>query len=285
MMPKIAFFGTPAIGVYVLEELERAGIVPSLIVTNPDTQQGRKMRMTETLVAQFARKRGITTLKPKTLNDSTTLEALRASGVELFIVAAYGKIIPNAILNLPKHGTLNMHPSLLPKLRGASPIRSAILQNEYPTGVSIMVLTEGLDKGPIVAQEIVSIEKSAWPLSGRMLDEHLARAGGALLARIRPEWIHGNITPQEQDDTEATYSSKITKGMAEIDLEEDALENLRKIRAFDGWPGAFFFHEKDGVRTRVKILDAVLRDNALVLTRVIPEGKKEMAYEDWIRNT
>lgn len=284
MMPKIAFFGTPDIGVYVLEELERAGIAPSLIVTNPDTPQGRKMILTETPVAQFARERGIATLKPATLKDASIHEALRASGAELFIVAAYGKIIPKAILDLPRYGTLNMHPSLLPKLRGASPIRSAILKNEYPTGVSVMVLTEGLDEGPIVAQEVASIEESAWPLAGRVLDERLARDGGALLARILPEWIQGSITPAEQDHKEATYSTKITKEMAEIDLEDDAVENLRKIRAFDGWPGAYFFHEKDGVRTRIKIMDATIRDNALVLTRVIPEGKKEMAYEDWIRN-
>jgi methionyl-tRNA formyltransferase len=284
MMPKIAFFGTPDIGVYVLEELERAGVAPSLVVTNPDTPQGRKMIMTETPVARFARERGIPVLKYQTLKDPSIHEVLRASGAELFIVAAYGKIIPKAILDLPKHGTLNMHPSLLPKLRGASPIRSAILNNEYPTGVSVMVLTEGLDEGPVVAQEIVPIEGSEWPLQGRALDERLARAGGALLARILPDWLHGSITPKEQDHAHATYSSKITKEMAEIDLEDDATENLRKIRAFDGWPGAYFFHEKDGVRTRIKIIDAEIRDNALVFTRVVPEGKKEMAYEDWNRN-
>jgi methionyl-tRNA formyltransferase len=284
MIPKIAFFGTPDIAVYVLEELERAGITPSLMVTNPDSPQGRKMLMTETPVAQFARARGIEMLKLETLKDPAVYEALCASGAELFIVAAYGKIIPKAILDLPKYGTLNMHPSLLPKLRGASPIRSAILKNEYPTGVSVMVLTEGLDEGPVVAQEVASIEESEWPLAGRILDERLARDGGTLLARILPEWLEGTITPQEQNHREATYSTKITKEMAEINLADDAEENLRKIRAFDGWPQAFFFHEKDGVRTRIKIIDAEIRDNALVLTRVIPEGKKEMAYEDWVRN-
>jgi methionyl-tRNA formyltransferase len=209
---------------------------------------------------------------------------LKNAGADFFIVAAYGKIIPQAILDIPKHGTLNMHPSLLPKLRGASPIRSAILQHEYPTGVSIMLLTPGLDKGPIVAQEVAEIEAAAWPMRGMELDTLLSHQGGALLARILPDWLAGKITLHEQDDACATYCAKITKDMALIDLNAGPEENLHKIRAFDGWPGAYYFHEKtDGTRIRVKITDAEIRDNTLTLLRVIPEGKKEMSYEDFLR--
>jgi methionyl-tRNA formyltransferase len=284
MMPKIVFFGTPDIAVHVLEELERAGIVPALVVTNPDTAQGRKLVLTETPVARFAREHSIPILKPTTLKDATVAAALQNSGAELYIVAAYGKIIPSSILSIPKYGTLNVHPSLLPRLRGASPIRSAILENEYPTGVTIMVLTEGLDEGPIVAQEVADIPKETWPLHGRILDEKLARMGGRLLACVLPAWITGTLTPAEQDHAHATYCKKITKDMAEIDLAADPAENLRKIRAFDGWPGAYFFHHKNGQRIRIKIADAEMRDAVLVLTRIIPEGRKEMAYEDWMRS-
>jgi methionyl-tRNA formyltransferase len=283
MNPKIVFFGTPDIAVYVLEELEHAGILPALIVTNPDAPQGRKMLMTETPAARFARERTIPVLKPSTLKDPDITKALQDSGAELFIVAAYGKIIPQSILDIPQHGTLNMHPSLLPKLRGASPIRSAILENEYPTGVSIMVLTQGLDEGPIVAQETADIPPAEWPVRGRELDERLARMGGTLLADVLPDWLAGTLAPETQDDAHATYCTKITKDMACIDLNDAPQTNLRKIRAFDGWPGAYYFHEKDGMYIRVKIVDAKIREGALVLTRVTPEGKKEMPYEDFLR--
>jgi methionyl-tRNA formyltransferase len=283
MNPKIVFFGTPDIAVYVLEELENTGILPSLIVTNPDAPQGRKMLLTETPVARFAQARNIPVLKPSTLKDPDITTALQDSAAELFIVAAYGKIIPQAILHIPKHGTLNMHPSLLPKLRGASPIRSAILENEYPTGVSVMVLTQGLDEGPIVVQKTAEISSAEWPMRGRELDERLARMGGILLADVLPDWLAGTLAPETQDDAHATYCTKITKDMACIDLEDDPQTNLRKICAFDGWPGAYYFHEKDGMRIRVKIVDAKIREGALVLTRVIPEGKKEMPYEDFLR--
>ncbi len=283
MNPNFVFFGTPDIAVFVLEELEKTGLVPSLVVTNPDAPQGRKMVMTETPVAQFANERMIPVLKPASLRDAETIKILQDSNAELFIVAAYGKIIRNAVLDIPLHKTLNMHPSLLPKLRGASPIRSALLNNEYPTGVSIMVLTEGLDAGPIVAQEAVDIPASEWPIAGRILDERLARAGGALLSRVIPQWMEGAIPAQEQDATQATYCTKITKEMGLVDLNDDPASNLRKIRAFDGWPGTYFFHEKNGARIRVKICDAEIQNDALVITRVIPEGKKEMPYADFLR--
>lgn len=285
MNPNIVFFGTPDIAVFVLEELTQAGIVPSLIVTNPDAPQGRKMILTPTPVAQFGEKHGIPVLKPDSLRGTEITETLQHTHAELFIVAAYGKIIPKAILDIPMHGTLNMHPSLLPKLRGASPIRSAILTNEYPTGVSIMMLTEGLDEGPILAQEVIDIPVSEWPIRGRVLDEMLARAGGRLLAKTIPHWIEGSISSQEQNAEGATYCAKITKEMGLIDLTENPLLNLRKIRAFDGWPGTYYFHESENKRTRVKICDAEITDNRLIITRVIPEGKKEMSYTDFLRGT
>lgn len=281
---KSIFFGTPDIGVYVLEELEKGGIIPSLIVTNPDAPQGRKMIVTETPVARFARDRGIPCLKPETLKDEQVFETFRTLQPDISIVAAYGKIIPKSILEIPHYGTLNMHPSLLPKLRGASPIRSALLTNEYPTGVSIMKLTEGLDEGPLLAQETAELPHTKWPMRGHELDELLARMGGKLLVRILPEWMKGTLSLQEQNHINATYCAKITKDMALIDLTAVPKENLRKICAFDGWPGAYYFHEKtDGTNIRVKIIDAEIRDNQLILTRVIPEGKKEMPYEDFIR--
>lgn len=282
-LPKIAFFGTPNIAVWVLEELEKKGIVPSLVITNPDTPQGRKLILTETPVALWATGRNIPVHKPVTLRDDTVITLLRESGCELFIVAAYGKIIPESILDIPTYKTLNVHPSLLPKLRGASPIRSAILHNVFPTGVSIMILTKGVDEGPILAQEGEEIALTEWPIQGSILDERLARHGGVLLAQTIPQWVAGEIVPQEQDHTEATFSEKITKEMGLIDLSDNPETNLRKIRAFDGWPGTYFFHtDADGSNVRIKIIDAEINDSKLNILRIIPEGKKEMDYKDFM---
>lgn len=278
------FFGTPDVGVWVLEELERAGYHPSLVVTNPDAPRGRKMIMTPPPVKVWATERGIEVYQPTTLKDAAVEEKLRAGSYDLFIVAAYGKIIPKNILDIPKHGTLNVHPSLLPKLRGASPIRSAILEDVRETGVTIMLMDEMLDHGPILAQRQVAIEKDAWPLRGHALDELLAREGGKLLGEVVPEWLAGTIPPQEQKHDEATFCTKITKEMGELDLSQDPYQNLLKIRAFDGWPGTFFFTERNGERIRVKITDAELnKDGSLKLLRVIPEGKKEMSHEDFLK--
>jgi len=282
---KLGFFGSPQIAVWVLEELEKSGLLPSLVVTNPDAPQGRKMILTETPVAQWASSRKIRTMKPTTLRDNSIEEELKQSSCDLFVVAAYGKIIPENILNIPKYKTINMHPSLLPKLRGASPIRSAILEDMNPTGISIMILTAGMDEGPILAQEEILIPKEAWPIRGNELDELLAKRGGELLAKTILDWILGNIPPKEQAHVEATYSTKIIKEMGLIDLAGDPYQNLLKIRAFDGWPGTYFFTEKAGKQVRIKIIDAHLADDGtLQITRIIPEGKKEMSFEDFMRS-
>lgn len=279
--PKIAFFGTPHLSVWVLDELEAKGILPSLVITNPDTPQGRKMRLTPTPVAVWADTRNIPVLKLPSLKTPEVENELKASGCELFIVAAYGKLIPQNILDIPKYKTLNTHPSLLPLLRGASPVRSAILQDMNPTGVTIMELTAGMDEGPILVQEEIEIPKESWPIRGDELDEILFKKGGKILAEVLPSWINGEIAVQEQDHSLATYCTKITKEMGELDLTADPYQNLLKIRAFDGWPGTFFFTEKNGEKIRVKIADATIENSALVITKIIPEGKKETTFTEY----
>ena len=279
-LPKIAFFGTPDIAVWVLEELEKAGIVPALIVTNPDAPQGRKMVLTPSPVSNWAEEKGIQVYKPESLKSDEVVAKLKESGCALFVVAAYGKIIPQPILDIPKYKTLNMHPSLLPQLRGMSPIRSAILEDIHPTGVSIMELTAGIDEGPVLAQEVATLE--TWPILGRNLDEHLARQGGALLSDVIPKWINGEIEAKEQNHSEATFSKKITKAMGELNLMDDPYQNYLKFCAFDVWPGTFFFQEINGKQIRVKITEAEYADGKFVVKKVIPEGKKEMDYESFI---
>lgn len=281
---RIAFFGTPEIAVSVLAELEKVGMLPQVIITNPDAPQGRKMVLTPPPVKRWAESRSIPLLQPQSLRtDPTVREYLTVHNINLVIVAAYGKLIPEEILNIPKYGTLNVHPSLLPVLRGASPIRSAILKDMRTTGVSIMLLDAELDHGPLLAQKEITIPEDKWPMRGTALDVLLAEEGGKLLADTIPSWIEGTIVPQEQDHERATFCEKITKEQSEIDLGGDAYQNLLKIRAFDGWPGTFFWHERDGKKLRVKIVDAELSsDGSLLIQRVIPEGRNEMEYAAFV---
>lgn len=278
------FFGTADIAVWVLDELSERGLSPALIVTEPDKPAGRKQELTPPPVKRWALEHEIDVLQPEKLNASKEMQLLLNSEWDLFVVAAYGQLIPRELLEHPKHKTLNMHPSLLPKFRGASPIRSAILEDERKTGVSIMLLDEKLDHGPIIAQASVELEERDWPPKGRVFDELMARAGGELLSETITPWIAGEITPEAQDHERATYSGKFDKAMGEIDLSGDPYQNYLKICAFDGWPGTFFFTEKDGARIRVKITDAEYENETLTILRVIPEGKKEMDYGQFLQN-
>lgn len=282
---KIAFWGTSRISVIVLDEMASGGILPSIIVTAPPRQKGRGLEMAPSEVKIWADAHKIPTLEPEEIKSDEFLKTLGAD-CDLFIIASYGKIVPRKVLDLPKHGTLNVHPSLLPKLRGASPIQSGILSEvvpgtEHETGVTIMQIDEEVDHGPIVAQEKITVPN--WPPKNLALEEMLGVLGGKLLVKIIPEWIAGNITPREQDHDQATYTKKMTSGSGQIYLDDDPVRMYRKIRAFDSWPRAYFITPRNGKDTRVVVTEAHLTDGALFLDRVIPEGKKEMSYEDFMR--
>ena len=278
--PRFVFFGTPHFAEIVLDELEQAGYIPALVITAPDKPRGRKLVVTPSEVKVWAEKRNIPVLTPEKLHDEVFLEKLQTADCGLFIVAAYGKIIPKTILNLPRHGVLNVHPSLLPKFRGPSPVESAILSSETSTGVTIIKLDEEMDHGPIVAKRECIVKN--WPPKGSALTEDLAHLGGALLAEIISEWMAG-LKPSPQDHPRASFTKKITKEDGRIDLSGNPLTNYKKICAFDEWPGAYFFTERNGKHVRVRVADAVYLPGKLTITRVIPEGKKEMSYEDFLR--
>lgn len=292
---RFAFFGTSDIAVWALEELATAGFNPTLIITASDKPAGRKMELTPPPAKEWAMEKGIDFLQPMTVKGNDEFSSLlRNSEWDAFVVIDYGKILPKEIIDIPRKGMLNIHPSLLPKLRGASPIRSAILEDMKETGVSIMLMDEEVDHGPILSQARIEFTREdppssrhggttdgqrGWPLPYRALREILAREGGKLLAETLPEWLSGKITPVAQKHEEATYTKKFEKKDAEINLADDPYKNLLKIRAFDENPNAFYFHEAGGKKIRVLIKDAEIRDEKLLLTRVIPEGKKEIAYE------
>ncbi|MCE9644133.1 methionyl-tRNA formyltransferase [Candidatus Parcubacteria bacterium] len=273
------FFGTPELSVRVLEELARVGLVPELIVTSPDKPQGRKLVLTPPPAKRWAEAHSIPVIQPKSLKTDEDIGELLKKQYDFFVVAAYGKIIPERLIDLPKKGVLNVHPSLLPKFRGASPIRSQILADDRDTGVSIMLIDAVMDHGPIVSQ--IRVPSPSWPPSALELEETLARAGGAELARVIPLWMNEEISPKEQEHDKATFTEKIEKEQGLLDLSADGYQNFLKIQAYRGWPGTYFF--LDGKRIVIK--DAVYENGALRLTRVVPEGGKEMAYEDFLRGT
>ena len=279
----IAFFGTPEFAVRVLERMAAHDLVPALMVAAPDKPQGRGHLLTPPPSKRWALERGIDVAQPITLANNAFAAELRNSEWDLFVVAAYGKIIPKTILSIPRYGTLNVHPSLLPKFRGPSPVIGAILADERETGVSLMLLDEELDHGGVVAQARIEIEREDWPLKASVLEALLADEGGNLLSEAIPPWIAGEITIYPQEHAQATFTRKYADQDARIDLHDDPRMNLLKIRAFDTNPRAYVMAEKKGKPIRVIVTDATLEDGALRITKVIPEGKKEMTYDDFLR--
>ncbi len=278
---KFVFWGTSEFSVYVLDSLKSKGFSPSLIISTQDKPQGRKLETKPTLTKIWAIKNNIPILQPEKLKDNEELySSLVALNSQVYIVASYGKIIPEKILNIPKYKTLNVHPSLLPKLRGPSPIETAILKDMKKTGVSIMRLDKEMDHGPLLAQ--VEYNVPQWPKKEE-LEKTLGDLGGDLLANVLPKWVAGEIEEIEQDHTKATYCSKIEKQDALLNLAANPYENFRKVKAYSGWPNAFFFLENDGKKIRVVVKDAKYENGDFIITRVIPEGKKEMSRDDFMR--
>lgn len=274
------FFGTSDFSVFILDELKKEGFLPSLIVTSEDKPSGRKLLLSPSAVKTWALKEKISLLQPKSLKTREFLDEIKSRGnFDLFIVASYGKIIPKNILEIPRFKTLNVHPSLLPKLRGSSPLQSAILE-ENETGVTIIRLDEEVDHGPILAQEKVIID---WPPYEDELEKITGELGGKMLAGVIPKWIRGNIKETEQNHAKATFTKKIEKSDGELDINQSPEINLRKIRSYCLWPGAFYFENINGIKKRIVVKRAKIEEGKLVLERVIPEGKKEMDYTDFLR--
>ncbi len=273
---KFAYFGGQPLGVAVLEELKTSGFLPDLIVTSPDRPSGRGQKLTPPAVKEWGGRHGLPVWQPEDIKTAAAIDQ-RLSSYDLLVVVAYSKILPATLINRPKFGTLNVHPSLLPLYRGASPIRSAILENNRAAiGVSIILMDEKMDHGPILAQQEMPIANENWPPDGRDLDIAMARLGGTLLSAIIPNWVAGRITPTEQNHSTATYCSKFDKSMGELQLNPEQLpagkvakEMLHKIKAFAGSPGTFFRHNGK----HIKITEAELTpDGTLRIKRIIPEG-------------
>jgi len=263
---KFAFFGGEPLSLPTLDKLYRDGLVPSLIVSNSDRPQGRYLEITPPPAAIWAKEHNIPLLQSEKLNREDF-----DKDFDFFVVVSYGKIIPKEILELPKLGTINIHPSLLPAYRGPSPIVSAILNGDAETGITIIKIDEELDHGPILAQEKIKLSLNEL---AQDLEKILAELGGEMLVKVIPLFIDNKLSPREQDHSQATFTKKIKKEDGLIDLNDDGIKNYNKFRAYATWPRTFFF--KDG--KRIIITKAKLENGNFVIEKILPEGKKEIPY-------
>lgn len=271
---KIAFFGTPDFTTVFLDTLVSSGFSPSLIVTNPDRPSGRGMTLQSPAPKLWADTHGISVIQPEKITEDILAE-LQKESWDLFIVIAYGKILPQALIDIPKYGTINLHYSLLPKYRGATPVESAILNGDTVTGIAIQQMRFKLDSGPIyVRSELDIAPTDTTPSLRAKLNAEALRLLVPTLSGI----FKGSILPIEQSEEGVSRCTKINKEDGQLNLSDAPEINDRKYRAYYGSIGTYFFH--DG--KRIKIIAAHFSEGQFIIDEVIPENGKKMPYSIFV---
>lgn len=235
-MTRIVFMGTPDFAVPALQTLVAGGEQVVGVVTQPDRPQGRGKQLRPSPVKVVAQQAGLTLLQPESVKTEAAQRELAALKPELIVVAAFGQILRPEVLRLPPHGCLNLHASLLPRWRGAAPVAAAIRAGDRETGITLMLMDEGLDTGPMIAKRSRPIQPADTTGS---LTAALAELGAALLRETLPAWLAGQIKPQAQDPALASLAPRLKKEAGVIDWSQAALDIERQVRAFDPWPGTF----------------------------------------------
>ena len=233
---RIVFFGTPSFALAPLEMLIQGSDEVVAVVTQPDREKGRGRKVIASPVKELALQKGLSILQPGKVKDVSLQEKLKDFGIDLFVVAAYGQILPKALLNLPKYGAINIHASLLPKYRGSAPIAWAILNGEKKTGITTMFMDEGMDTGDILLQSEIPIRDDE---TTETLQDRLASLGAQLLSETLEKMKKREIHPTPQDHSKATYAPMLKKEDGQIDWTKGAEEIDRQVRAFHPWPGAY----------------------------------------------
>lgn len=295
---RIVFMGSPAFAVPVLEAL--AGVCQVVgVVTQPDRPAGRGSRLRPPPVKLAAQRLGLPVYQPESVRDVDTLTRLAAWGPRLIVVAAFGQILPRAVLQLPAYGCLNLHASLLPRWRGAAPVAAAILAGDPVTGVTLMKMEEGLDSGPILVQrqEAIAPDDTAGSLS-----ERLSRLAGALIVEALPAYLRGDLLARPQPEEGVTYCRPLKKEDGWLDWRRPAAHLERQVRAMTPWPGAFTTWQGQRLRVRrarvrsgtprqcpgtvVSLGDGVgvvTGEEVLQLLEVQAAGRRPMPIEDFLR--
>ncbi|MBA7627883.1 Methionyl-tRNA formyltransferase [subsurface metagenome] len=299
---RVVFMGTPEFAVPALERLILNQYQVVAVYTRPDKPAGRGRHQAPPPVKRAALELGVPVVQPLSLKTAEAVAELCAFRPDIIVVAAYGQILPPPVLDMPEHGCINIHPSLLPKYRGASPVTAAILAGDDFTGVSLMLLDKGLDTGPVLGKAAVAI--SPWDSTGSLTDK-LSLVAAQLLQEVLVHWLRGEITPQPQDEAGATYSSRIAKEDGEIDWNLPAEDIWRRVRAFNPWPGGYTWWRGRQIRVleavpipggvsaagRVIALGAEARagfgvgtgDGVLGVLRVQLEGKRALSAAEFLR--
>ncbi len=286
---------TPAFALPTLMALAAGPHELVAVYSQPDRPAGRGRRVTESPVKRRAAELGLETRTPKSLKDSETVAALAALRPDAAVVAAYGKFLPKAVLGVFPRGVVNLHPSLLPRWRGAAPIPAAILAGDDETGVTVMLVDEGMDSGPVLAQERETIRDAD---TGETLSDRLAAHGAALTVATLDRWLAGEIEAIPQDESAATFTQRLTREDGRIDWTDGAERIARQVRAYRPWPGSFTSWRG----ARIEILEAApvaglggppgsvhasdehaivieTGDGGLAVAAVKPEGKRAMTAE------
>jgi methionyl-tRNA formyltransferase len=294
--------GTPEFSVPALEHLMMNQYQVVAVYTQPDKPAGRKRSLASPPVKRTALAWELPVVQPASLKGAEVAETLAGFHPDVIVVAAFGQILPQSVLDIPSYGCINIHPSLLPRFRGTSPIAAAILAGDEFSGVSIMLMDRGLDSGPVLARASISI--SGQDTTGSLSDK-LSLIGAQMLLDVLPRWLRGELTPQPQSEAEATYSAPISKGEGEIGWHLPAVEIWRRVRAFNPWPGCFTRWQG----RRLEIIEAVplpgekapgigqvvavegaevafgvgTGDGVLGVLRVQLEGKQAMSAAEFLR--
>lgn len=297
---RVIYMGTPDFAVGALEEIIKAGHEVVLVVTQPDKPKGRGKTMQFTPVKECALEHGLEVFQPVKVRESANIEYLRKFNPDIIVVAAFGQILPKAILDMPKYCCVNIHASLLPKYRGAAPIQWAIINGDEVTGVTTMRMAEGIDTGDMIAKRQVRIAEDE---TGGSLFDKLADVGGKLCVETLKMIEDGTAEYTPQDSEQATHTSMIRKELGEIDWGKSAVEIERLIRGLNPWPSAYtHLNNKTFKIWKAAVLDeaydcepgcicrvsknemhVMTGDGVLSLLEVQLEGKKRMDIESFLR--
>ena len=296
---RIMFMGTPEFAQVSLEALTKDGRDVVCVITQPDKPKGRGKKMAMPPVKEYAISKGIEVFQPETLKDGAILPILEKYSPDVIIVVAYGKILPEYVLNFPKYGCINIHGSLLPKYRGAAPIQRAVMNGEPVSGVTSMYMEKGLDTGDMLLKEEVPISENT---TAGELHDILAAAGGRVLLKTLEALTQGTLNPIKQEDSLSTYAAQLTKQEGEVDWSEDAQTIVNKVRGLNPWPMAYsYIGEKRFVIDFAykaeqhsancgEVLSADKNglviscgDGAVLIKNIKLEGKNKMSVEEYLR--
>ena len=295
---KIVFMGTPDFARTALEKIIEAGHEIVLVVTQPDKPKGRSGELQVSDVKACAIEHNLPVFQPVRIKLPENVAELKKYEADIYVVAAFGQILSQEILDIPRFGCVNIHASLLPEYRGAAPIQQSIIDGKKETGVTIMQMAAGMDTGDILLQEIIPIDENE---TGGSLFDKLSVLGGELIVKALPEIEKGALTPIPQDETKATKCGKLSKNMGSIDFSKDAESIRNLVRGLNPWPSAFTHYEgkllkiweagvvdgKGGKPGEVVTVSkdsftVACGDKALEITQVQLEGKKRMAVKDFL---